>query len=392
MLLAVLLASPLAARTWASPKYKVLHAFGTGSDLGGLWSSLVLDGHGRLYGTATGGGAYGGGGVFRLSPRADGRWTETILHSFNGKDGAMAFGGLLLDARGILYGTTEGGGEHYGNVFELSPGTGGWQETVLYNFPLPGGGCCPYAGVVRDNSGNLFGVTYSAYRLARGSKGWKATVLHNFTGNRGDGSGPYAVPILDASGNLYGTTEGGGNYRCGGGCGTVYELSPQPDGKWKETILHRFQASWDGAFPGVGALVLDDSGNLYGTAQGGSSGHGVIFKLSRSSSGRWKETVLYDIPGGPSGADPSAGVVMDKAGDLFGTTSVGGDPNCNCGVVYELSPAANDKWTYTVLHRFVGSDGALPDANLILDDKGNLYGTASAGGAFGYGVAFELTP
>jgi uncharacterized repeat protein (TIGR03803 family) len=177
-----------------------------------------------------------------------------------------------------------------------------------------------------------------------------------------------------------------------GGCGTAFELSPTSDGKWKETILHDFQAYWDGAFPGLGALILDGSGSLYGTAAGGNTGHGVIFKMSRGSDGRWKETVLYNIQGGANGDDPAAGVVMDKAGSLYGTTIAGGDPNCSCGVIYKLAPGSKGKWTYSVLHRFTGYDGAQPDANLILDDKGNLYGTTAAGGTYNYGVAFELTP
>ena len=243
-----------------------------------------------------------------------------------------------------------------------------------------------------DKAGNLYGTGGSAYKLSPGSNGWKLSILHEFTCENGDGCDPYAGPIMGAAGNLYGTTAyGGGSSRCGEGCGTVYELSPQAHGRWKETILHRFQASWDGSYPSLGALVLDSKGNLYGTADGGNSGHGGILRMSPTSDGHWKETVLYNILGGANGDHPGAGVVRDKAGNLYGTTIAGGF-GCDCGVVYKLPPGQNGKWTYTVLHTFVGSDGAQPDANLILDDKGNLYGTTATGGPGGYGVAFELTP
>jgi uncharacterized repeat protein (TIGR03803 family) len=236
----------------------------------------------------------------------------------------------------------------------------------------------------------MYGTGYATFELSHGSDGWREAALHDFTCRNGDGCEPFAGVIRDPDGNLDGTTEqGGGSNSCGGGCGTVYELTPTSEGKWKETIIHRFQALWDATYPGVGSLVLDDAGNLYGTADGGKTGYGVVFELSRNSGDSWKETVLYNIPGGANGDHPTAGVIMDKTGNLYGTTIAGGDPNCGCGVVYKLAPRTNGKWKYTVLHRFTGYDGAQPDANLILDDKGNLYGTTAAGGA---GVAFELTP
>ena len=389
----------LAVPSWGASKYKVLHAFTGGSDGGGLWGSLLLDQYGNIYGTTASGGPKGKGGtVFKLSRQTNGTWTQTVLYSFCSlpgcKDGGGSTAGLIFDGAGHLYGTTRSGGTRvYGTAFELIPQSGGtWVETVLYNFPLPGGGCCSYGGVVMGKSGNLYGATYSAFELTPGSKGWRGIILHNFTGQHGDGSGPLAGVILDSTGNLYGTTELGGSSRCGGGCGTVYQLMPTSNGKWKEHILHRFQARWDGSSPGVGALVLDSAGNLYGTAGGGNSGHGVVFMLSRVADDHWRETILYNITGGANGDSPGGGVVMDKAGNLYGTTIAGGDANCGCGVVYKLGPGSKGKWKYTVLHRFTGYDGAQPDANLILDKKGNLYGTTATGGASGAGVAFEVTP
>jgi uncharacterized repeat protein (TIGR03803 family) len=387
----------IASGTSAAPKFKVLHAFGAGKDGAGLYSGLALDRQGDLYGATSGGGAYGYGTVFQLAPHPSGRWTETILHNFknNDPDGDDLNGGLMVGPTGRLYGTaTLGGGSgKYGTVFELMPGSEGWILTVLHRFGFNKYGCCPQASLVMDNAGNLFGTASAAFELSPSANGWKETLLHDFTGQHGDGSGAYAGLILDTAGNLYGETEGGGtSTRCGGGCGTAYQLQPVSGGGWKEHILHDFGAIGDGAFPG-GPLLLDSAGNLYGTTGvGGATGNGTVYRLTLETDGHWRETILYSLTGGADGFEPGGGVVMDKAGNLYGTTINGGDANCGCGVVYKLSSGSNDKWTYTVLHRFVGNDGAQPAANLIIDDKGNLYGNTITGGAGGYGVAFELMP
>ncbi len=318
------------------------------------------------------------------------------MHSFPSfsNDGQGPTSSLTLDAEDNLYGTTAGGGDHHsGVVFELAHDSR--AESIPYNFcakPKCSDGGSPYAGLVINKAGDMYGTGYAAFELSPGSDGWKEVALHDFACRNNDGCEPFAGVILDAAGNVYGTTEiGGGSSRCGGGCGTVYRISPTSDGKWKETILHRFQADWDGTYPGVGALILDGAGNLYGTADGGVTGYGVVFRLTPGSDGHWKETILYNFKGSANGIQPSAGVVMDKAGNLYGTTSAGG-ASCSCGLIYKLAPGSNGKWTYTVLHRFTGADGAGPNANLILDSQGNLYGTTTTGGAGGYGVAFEITP
>src|SRR5262249_22296140 len=179
--------------------------------------------------------------------------------------------------------------------------------------------------------------------------------------------------------------------------GAVYELSPQSGGGWKFRILHNFGSFQnDGKQPGVGSLAFDSSGNLYGTTliggpAGCTAGCGTVFKLTRGSSGNWKETILYDFKSGPTGNGPGAGVAVDKAGNIYGTTGYGGSA-CDCGVVYKLAPASDGAYTYTVLHTFIGSDGFFPDANLVLKN-GNLYGTTVIGGEFSLGgVVFELTP
>jgi uncharacterized repeat protein (TIGR03803 family) len=387
---------------WAAPKYKVLHAFTGGNDGGGLWGSLVLDLQGNVYGTTVAGGPNGGGGtVFRLTRRANGTWGQTVLYSFCSQsectDGGGSTAGLIFDAVGNLYGTTMSGGAHaYGTVFELTPESGGWAETVLYSFPRPPTrhGCCPYAGLAIDSVGNLYGTAGYPFELSLGSDGWTETALHKFVCGHGDGCEPFAGVILDSAGNLYGTTElGGSSQDCGGGCGIAYQLKPVSGGKWKETILHSFGSfKGDGIGPGVGALAIDASGNVYGTTDvGGPAGYGTVFKLTPKANGRWKETILHSFTQGANGDHVSAGVVFDQAGNLYGTT-IGGGTQCDCGVVYKLAPQSSGKWKYTVLHRFTGADGAQPDANLIVDDKGNLYGTTATGGAGGAGVVFEVTP
>jgi uncharacterized repeat protein (TIGR03803 family) len=384
----------------AAPKYRVLHAFTGGKDGGGLWGSLMLDRRHNVYGTTVAGGPKGKGGtVFKLTRRANGAWVQTVLYNFCSQsgcaDGGGSTAGLIFDAAGNLYGTTTSGGIHdSGVVFELTSGSHGWTETVLYNFCSQSGckdGGSPYAGLVMDKPGNLYGTGYAAFELSPGANGWTETALHDFTCRHNDGCEPFAGVILDSAGNLYGTTELGGSSKdCGAGCGTAYQLRPVSGGKWKETILHSFGSfKGDGVGPGVGALVMDGSGNLFGTTGGNNSG--TIYELAPQSDGHWKETILYRFHAGSEGNSPAAGVVMDAAGNLYGTTVYGGT-QCYCGVVYKLMPQTGGKWKYKVLHAFTGYDGAQPGANLILDSKGNLYGTTITGGAGGAGVAFELTP
>jgi uncharacterized repeat protein (TIGR03803 family) len=395
-----------------APKYKVLHTFTGGADGAGSWGGVTLH-QGKLYGTGGGGAGTCNGGcgvVFKLTPGAHGQWTEAVLHSFaGGSDGYDPYGGVILDGSGNLYGTTVSGGTHnYGTVFELTQGSNGWQDNILYNFEYLSQ---PVALLAMDQAGNLYGTTpkdSDAYELARGSDGWGEIVLHNFTGDNGDGAGPYAGVILDAAGNLYGTTQYGGPHNDG----IAYELSPVSGGGWKETLLHRFDPNGkDGVTPSWGALFMDHAGSLYGTTRGGGTNEcggdsdgpqagqplggqigncGTVYRLTNGGDGRWKETILYSFNSGPTGYSPNAGVVMDKAGNLYGTTDYGGWGGC--GVIYKLAPGPKGKWTYTVLYAFLVPDGCQPEGNLVLDQKGNLYGGTVTGGAYRNGVVFELTP
>jgi len=382
----------------AGPTYTVLHAFAGGSDGAALWGSLVLDAHGNAYGTTFQGGPNGGGTVFELSPQSNGTWVYSLVFGFVGGTSGEPGGstaGLIFDPSGNLYGTTGyGGTSGYGTVFELTPGLGSWSLNVLYNFPLPGGGCCPYGGVARDRAGNLFGNADWTFELSPSSVGWTATVLHQFPAYSGDADGALAAPILGPGGNIYGITEGGG----ANGQGAVYLLHPTASG-WDEYLLHSLGAfTYDGKKGSLGALAMDASGALYGTTnQGGrytcvDVGCGVVFKLARDSSGKWKYSILHNFTPGAAGNGPGAGVTLDAAGNLYGTTFYGGSKTCGCGVVYKLPPTVSGPWKYTVLHQFLGVDGAQPDANLVIDKAGNLYGTTATGGAGGYGVAFQVTP
>jgi uncharacterized repeat protein (TIGR03803 family) len=200
--------------------------------------------------------------------------------------------------------------------------------------------------------------------------------------------------IFDQKGNLYGTTIVGGFYNQG----TVFALHPNPEGLWTQRVLHNFGKLPDGMQPGSGRLVGDGHGNLFGTTFTGGAhscgiiGCGVLYELTSQPNGKWKEAILYYFKPGADGGNPSAGVVVDEAGSLYGTTAGGGDRNCSCGVVFKMTPQTDGTWNYTVLHRFTGFDGRSPGADLILDNRGNIYGTTEFGGPCGGGVVFEITP
>jgi uncharacterized repeat protein (TIGR03803 family) len=391
-----------------------LYSFGGLLDANGSspQAALVFDAAGNLYGTTLYGGSHsfegelGWGTVFELSPTAGGGWTETVLHSFNydGVDGVQPESALALDAAGNLYGTTYGGGAHdYGAVFELSPMAGGsWSETILHSFNNPGDGYTPVAGLTLDSAGNLYGTTVEGGRYNSGTVfelsptaggDWTEKILHHFGAYNGDGDEPFGGATLDAAGNVYGTTNGGGAYNAG----TVYEIIRKTG---TEKVLHSFNNTGEGHYPGPG-VILDAAGNVYGTTSVGGQTqncgtqrcpepNGTVFELTQKAA-NWSVKVLHTFLGnGKDGDIPQAGLVFDAAGNLYGTTSAGG-PN-NFGTVFELVPTAGGGWTETVLYSWgdTPSDNE-PKAGLILDTAGNLYGT-TPGDNSGYGVVFEVTP
>ncbi len=384
-----------------SPKSAVAYTFAGGPDGNYPLAGLVFDTAGNLYGTTSYGGdpscwsGAGCGTVFKLTKGAGGTWSKSVLHSFNYGDGAYPYlGDLVLDPDGNLYGTTGYGGTYtYGVVFQLAPlPDGSWSFRVLYEFT---GGSDGGQGlsVIRDDSGNLYGLTYTGgsgngvvFKLSPNPDGsWTENVLHTFNGD--DGSGPHGALTLDVAGNLYGSTLYGGTEACG--CGTVYELQPLPDGSWKQTVLHSFTGGNDGSTPPTGVIVGND-GNLYGgTQSGGAYGSGVVYKLVRGPQGVWKETVLHIFMGGNDGQ--SAGNFLSaSAGFIYGTTDYGGV--YGAGTLYTLTPQANGTWKKTILHHFTGgTDGYRPVGKLAFDAAGTIFAPAQYGG-HGYGVVWALRP
>lgn len=407
------------------PKEGVLYNFGSiGNDGGVPLASLVMDGKGNLYGTTKFGGpnsiTYAGnvltaGTAFELIPGKGGTWTEKILHNFgaSSSDAALPIASLVLDSKGNLYGTSFAGGAHgLGTVFELSPGTGGtWTEKVLYSFGVSlADGKSPEAGLIFDSKGNLYGTTSvggtsdttygggygTVFELSLGTGGtWTEKVLHNFNYlSQSDGYFPEAPLVFDSAGNLYGTTADGGTGQDLEGGGTVFELSPAGSA-WSEKIIYNFGGGSPNGYLIKGGVVIDSKGNLYGTAVSGGNGFGLdgtIFELSPASGGAWTFNVVHRFGAYETdGINPNAGMVFDTSGNLYGTTAGGGANGF--GTVFELTPqAGGGGWIETVEHSFnlSNTDGANPYDSLILDAAGNLYGTAAYGGSHGAGVGGEV--
>ncbi len=339
--------SPAQGGAWTET---VLHSFNNNGTDG--WyptqNGLTIDAAGNLYGTTQYG--IGAGSVFQLSPNEGGGWTEKLLYNFTALyDGRYPHGSLIFDSAGNLYGTTSNGGiycslnQGCGTVFKLTPTENGtWTETLLHVF--------------RDD-----GI---------------------------DGVEPLAGLIFDTTGNLYGTTSGGGTY----GPGTVFELTPTPSGSWVETILRNFGPIPDGQGP-WSALTFDAAGNLYGTTMTGGAYtyYGTVFELSPNANGGWTETLVHSFDfTGTDGYEPLYGsLIFDAAGNFYGTTSQGGV--YEGGTVFEFVPDGRGGWTETIVHAF-DTDGGYSFAGLLFDSAGNIYGTTYLGGSNDVGVVFELSP
>ena len=332
LMLSVLSVPALARnRTGNKSAYALLHKFTGGEDGGNPAASLILDRDGNLYGTASSGGAFNWGVVFKF----DSSGKETVLHSFAGGDGLWPEGPLVIDRAGNLYGTTWDGG-------------------------TPEGGGC-YFGC-----GTVFKIDTAG----------KYSVMYAFTGGA-DGGNPASSLVLDRADNLYGTTTYGGSGHCFEGCGVVFKV----DKRGKETVLYNFGAS--------GGLVRDKDGSLYGaTESGGTAGYGTVFKLDSTGA----ETVLYNFTGGTDGGWPIGTLVRDQAGNLYGATTIGGDlfscevgEDKGCGVVFKVDSSGNE----TVLYDFSQLQQGTP-GGLLRDQAGNLYGVAGNFGRFG--ILFKLSP
>jgi uncharacterized repeat protein (TIGR03803 family) len=357
--------------------FTTLYNFTGSSDGGFPYGTLLRDAAGNLYGTTYYAGSSGYGVVFKV----DTSGTESILYSFTGgADGGYPFAGLLRDKAGNLYGTTYlGGASGLGTVFKLdSAGT----ETVLHSFA--GGttdGEYPYGGLLRDKAGNLYGTTEEGGASSLGTvfklnSAGTETLLHSFAGGTSDGQFPlYTTLLSDKKGNLYGVTEGGG----ASSEGVAYKLSKAGT----LTVLHSFAGGTTDGCYAYGSPAMDKAGNLYGTTDScGASGLGTVWRLSKKGT----ETLLHSFAGGSSdGALAIAGVIMDTKGNLYGNTEEGGASSL--GAVYKLSK----KGTLTLLHGFAGSDGEYPIGGVMRDAKGTLYGTTVEGGSGSYGTVWQIT-
>jgi uncharacterized repeat protein (TIGR03803 family) len=410
----VWVAAAISAPSVQAQTYTVLYRFNGGINDGENPQAGLLDEAGNFYGTTvTGPGCKptacspSPGMVYKI----DTTGAETVVHRFTGApsgcgtagnpacDGANPYAGLIPDTSNNLYGTTSAGGtSDLGTVFKL----GASGETVLHSFTgAPGDGAFPYAGVIRDSAGNLYGTTSAGGASNSGAvfkidTSGTETLLYSFTGGP-EGGTPYGGLIRTSAGGLYGTTSAGGiaTGNCfPSGCGVVFVV----DTAGNEHVLYSFTGSPDGASPYAG-LTADSGGDLYGTTYNGGTGGctngcGVVFELDKAGT----ETVLHSFAGYPTdGAFPLAGLAHDSAGDLYGTTAYGGASDN--GAVFELVAAG----TETMLYSFKGTtDGAVPRAGLILDSSGNLYGTTYNGGVSGArcggetadtcGVVFKLEP
>ncbi len=410
-----LAANPLAQ----GQTFTVIHKF-SGRDGANPYAGLTIDGGGNLYGTTQYGGDLssscpgGCGTIFKLVRRGSG-WVLSNLYQFASGHQGYPQARVLFGPDGTLYGTGSGFGGYgdngYGAVFTLRPPAAvcksascPWTETVLFSFD-PGVGYFPLGDLTFDAAGNIYGTTQYggalqycsgggcgvAYQLTQSGGIWTESILHAFTLG-GDGGYPNSGLTFDHAGNLYGTAPE--DTHQGRSNGLIYRLSPSGAG-WTQNVIYYFQAGTDGADPFAG-LISDTAGNLYGAAAGGGSNRGgTVFQLTPSG-GSWDFNTLYSLAQGSGNVGPYGTLVMDAAGNLYGTTLTDGAHGS--GSVFRLTPS-NGGWTYTDLYDFTGhDDGGQPYGSLVLDANGNIYGTTFAGGNFecqgdyGCGVVFEITP
>lgn len=385
--------------------FSVIHNFTGGIDGAYPSTGLTMDAAGNLYGTAFSGGTSEKGAVFSLTNNGRG-WMFHPLYSFSGgQDGAGPLARLVIGPDHALYGSTVAGGGGpcpgsggylgCGVVYKVTPPSHvphsaiySWNSTILYRFSS-GDGAYPQGDLIFDRAGNIYGTTVvggsandgEIYRLTQSNGTWSKDTLYSAQG-ASDGKLPWGGVLLDAAGNLYGSFSEAGPY----GYGALYRLSPSGSG-WNETTIHGFSFQGDDGATPQGGFIQDADGNLYGTTVHDATGGGTAFEMVRSGS-NWSYNFLYGFYGGID-VGPYDKLLMDAAGNLYGTTF--GDGQYGYGSVFQLTRSSSG-WTYTSLHDFTGgSDGANPMCVLVMDSSGNLYGTASGGGASRVGVVFRIT-
>jgi uncharacterized repeat protein (TIGR03803 family) len=381
-------ARPASAQTmtdiYDQPEYG--DPYGTGS-----LANLVADGAGNFYGTTNNGGI-DEGSVFKVSPNGSGGWNGTTLYSFTGgaDGGGPGYGALIFDHSGNLYGTTMAGGANgYGTVFELTPTGSSWTETVLYSFTGGTYNATPINGLITDSSGNLYGTTYprtgtgAVFELSLSGGVWTEQLIYACP------QGNYAGQTMDPAGNIYGIGSVGDHP-------TVYELSQNLQGEWAAATLYTFPAFKAGTGP-EGTLALDKEGNIYGTTVGTGKlkSFGTVFELrpplTRTKGAEWRKKVLYAFKGEANGdgANPFAGVTLDKDGDVFGTTLAGG--LYSYGTAYDLFNFFDGSYGEAILASVADAGGITPYGGVILDSAGNVYGTTAYGGTYNLGIVYEVT-
>jgi uncharacterized repeat protein (TIGR03803 family) len=325
-----------------------LYAFTGGADGGNPLARVVFGPDGSLYGTTYAQGCANAGTVFNLKPPASAckaalcPWTETVLYCFQQSGAEPTYGDLIFDQAGNIYGTTQGGGDFsLGTVFMLTPSNGTWTESLLHSFGGGVDGRLPYNGVIFDGAGNLYGTTYEGgmqgqgvvFQLVPSEAGWTENILHDFLDqqDKQDGSNPYGGLIFDQSGNLVGTTSTGGQ----NDGGTAFELVPSDGTFTLQTIANLTPFG-----EAMSTLTMDSAGNLYGTTYvGGKFNRGSVFEFTPSG-GSWILTTLYSFTDTDDGGYPIGSVTLDANGNIFGTTYHGGAGPCSggCGVVFEIAP------------------------------------------------------
>lgn len=418
----------LAVRPAQAQNFSVIHAFTRGADGAFPYASLTLGGGETLYGTTLGGGGVNGRGcepqtagcgvVFKMTLH-NGEWVLAPLYAFNDFDGAGPMAPVVFGPGNLLYGSTINGGNNLncfeddygcGVIFTLQPPPTAchsalcyWIETPIYVFGSPTVGFEPMGNLAFDQAGNVYGTTFyggnpacrsqqtgcgNVFQLTQSGPTWTETTVYDFAGGS-DGVNPSSGLVVDSMGNLYGTVEGGGAH----GYGAVFELTLSVSG-WTKSLIYSFQEGNDGGDP-VGGLVMDAAGNLYGTTIGGGASHGgAAFELSHSGGG-WTFSVIASLSG-VAGSGPRGSLAFDSMGNLYGTTW--GEGMYGYGNVFKLTQSGG-QWTYRDLYDFTGgNDGGLPEAGPTVDASGNIYGTTPVGGLVetcegrGCGVVWEITP
>lgn len=368
----------------------VVYHFTGGIDGGTPYAGVVFDQAGKLYGTTKSGGAYGHGTVYQLTP-SEGGWSETVLHSFTGgADGDSPFAKLFLDKYGRLWGTTfQGGDAGGGTLFDLNPTEGGWTFNLVHTFTGGSDGAHPAAGVFVDPGGEIFGTTTEGgvsslwcEHLGCGTIFWLGGPGY-FVWNKfitKDGNQPQSSLFYDDANKCFlGTTVWGHGPT---GWGTVFA-----DCDRYIITLHTFGLNGTAGVNPLAGVLLDSHGNVYGTTSDGVNNKGAVFKIVAAQGGGSAVKALHQFLG-PDGAKPAGDLLFDPAGNIYGTTSLGGA--YGKGVLFKLTPGLRQAWTQTLLYSFGDADGANPLTSLVFDNSDNLYGTTSAGGAYGAGVVFKI--